>query len=141
MIAALFRRYSQKNVRFVGRAQPLYLRDGELVGYIESIEISGGNAKISGWSLLDGLTVSTAAKHKRVMRRLHRGDVVIALGLLKLTETGNADGRVGFAAEIEWQQGGLSLCSAQGGIFIIGHSPHLQIANIPRLLERRCFHS
>ena len=110
----LFNRYCHFNIRFAGRPQPLHLHDGTLIGYIESIEISGGLALISGWSLLDGLTVTTTIKHKRIRRRLHRGDVVTALGLLRMQETGNSDGRVGFAAEVEWEQGTLSLCSAQG---------------------------
>lgn len=112
-IAKIFRRYCNYSISFVGAPRPLHLVDGTLIGYIESVEISGGTALISGWSLLDGLTVITTTKHKRVRRRLHRGDVTAALGTLTMQKTGNIDGRVGFAAEIEWQQGSLTLCSAK----------------------------
>lgn len=89
---------------------PLNLPDGEMQGYIDSFEIENGTATLTGWSLAGGLSVSSEQGRVDIRRRLHRGDVVAALGADRMIETGNADGRIGFRAEMEWRDERLILC-------------------------------
>uniref|UniRef100_UPI00351A2397 glycosyltransferase family 2 protein n=1 Tax=uncultured Paracoccus sp. TaxID=189685 RepID=UPI00351A2397 len=91
------------------------LPDGQVAGYIDRYEIARDTATISGWCLFDELSIVSTERQTNVRRRLHRGDVVAALGDTRMSETSNEDGRVGFSAVVEWHEGPVTVRLNQDG--------------------------
>ena len=107
----IFTRFQNSTVIFTVALRPLHDVDGSIVGYIERVEFCGDRVHLFGWSLLDNLVLLSEAGPKRIRRRLHRGDVATAMGPLRMVETKNRDGRVGFSTELDWHGDAITLCS------------------------------
>lgn len=128
--------YQNANIMFSSAPVALYDLDGTNVGYIEQINFHGDRVRISGWCLLDNLSLVSDYQHKRVRRRIHRGDVVSVLGEANMLASGNREGCVGFSSEISWQGGTVSFCSAQRAGLIQWQVPtpsHAQVKAARRL--------
>ena len=80
---------------------PLVLPDGTVFGYIERLTYSEQSLHIAGWSLLGGLELQTGGSRFSLRRRLHRGDVLLAVPETA-TRLGAHGALFGFDAEVMW---------------------------------------
>lgn len=79
-------------------------RGGDLVGYVEECVYARDRLRLRGWALSHRLVLEAGEVRHPLPRRIHRGDVAMAMGA-KMLSTGNQHGRVGFDLVLPWSNG------------------------------------
>lgn len=90
--------------------------DGLVLGCLERVSYQGESVSLSGWSIASKISIWNGSHYIPIQLKVHRGDVVQALGQNKLDDFGFSNGRVGFSVEIVAPLTGISLNIESAGL-------------------------